>query len=188
MIKKFFKHLHTINKHRAMVFSYCCKCGLFWRGLTHDLSKYSPTEFFPGVKYYQGYRSPTIKEREEIGYSKAWMHHKGRNRHHFEYWTDFNKETHSYEPIEMPTEFLIEMFCDRIAASKVYLKKDYTDSSPLEYLLNRDKGVKMHETTRKKLQYLLEYLSKNGEKETFRFIKKNRKKKDFLLEIELNTD
>lgn len=183
MIKKFFKHLHTINKHRYLVFKYCCKCGLFWRGLTHDLSKYSPIEFFNGVKYFEGYRSPTIKEREVKGYSNAWMHHKGRNKHHFEYWTDFNKETQSYEPIEMPTQFLLEMFCDRIAASKVYMKEKYSDSSPLEYFLNRDKGVKMHENTKNKLHYLLKYLSENGEKETFKFIKQNRKKKDFLQNI-----
>lgn len=183
MIKKFFKHLHTINKHRFLVFKYCSRCGYLWRGLTHDLSKYSPTEFFNGCKYFEGFRSPTIKEREDKGYSAAWLHHKGRNRHHFEYWTDYNKETQNYDPVEMPTEFLIEMFCDRIAASKVYLKDKYEDSSPLEYFLTKDKYVQMHKITKKKLNFLLNMLSEKGEKFTFNFIKKNKKSNNFLSNI-----
>lgn len=179
-MKNFFKHLHTINKHRYLVRKYCFKCGFIWRGLTHDLSKYSPTEFITSCKCYQGFQSPTIKERELYGYSKVWLHHKGRNKHHFEYWTDYNRKTNKYEPIEMPTQFLVEMFCDRIAASKVYLKEKYTDESPLQYFLQKDKDIDMHNITKKKIEYLLTYLSENGEKETFKFIKQNKNKKDFL--------
>ena len=76
-------HLHTVNRHRRMVRHYCFRLGLVWQGLTHDLSKYSPTEFWRGVKYYQGWRSPNDQERLENGVSLAWLHHKGRNRHHF---------------------------------------------------------------------------------------------------------
>ena len=161
----------------------CFKCGIYWQGLTHDLSKYSPTEFFPGAKYYEGFRSPTIQERIDKGYSVAWMHHKGRNRHHYEYWIDINPQTKKYEPVEMPTKYLIEMFCDRMAASKVYLKDKYTDSSPLSYLLEREKDAKMNPITEQKITYLLTYLSENGEKKTFSLIRKNRKKKDFLNDI-----
>ena len=82
-------HLHTVNRHRRLVRHYCFKLGLVWQGLTHDLSKYSPTEFWRGVKYYQGWRSPNDQERLENGVSLAWLHHKGRNRHHFEYWIDY---------------------------------------------------------------------------------------------------
>ena len=87
-LSRFFGHLHTINSHRHKVIANCFRAGIPWRGLMHDLSKYSPTEFFNGVKYYQGMRSPNEAEREDIGYSRAWMHHKGRNRHHFEYWIE----------------------------------------------------------------------------------------------------
>lgn len=176
-MKNFFKHLHTINKHRRLVRKHCFKCGLYWRGLTHDLSKYSPVEFFNGVKYFQGYRSPTIKEREENGYSKAWLHHKGRNKHHFEYWVDIDIHTKKYSPVKMPEEYLIEMFCDRIAASKVYLKDKYTDNSPLEYFLNKDKETELHIETKKELLFLLEMLASKGEKETFKYIKKHYKDK-----------
>ena len=86
---QFRAHLHTVNRHRRLVRRYCLKLGLVWQGLTHDLSKYSPTEFWRGCKYYQGWRSPNDQERLENGVSLAWLHHKGRNRHHFEYWIDY---------------------------------------------------------------------------------------------------
>ena len=87
-------HFCTITRHRHQVIKHCKKAGILWQGLRHDLSKYTPTEFIPGVKFYTGHRSPNEGEREVFGYSKAWMHHKGRNRHHFEYWVDYNIETH----------------------------------------------------------------------------------------------
>ena len=111
------KHFKTITKHRHKVISHCFKAGIGWQGLFHDLSKYSPTEFIPGARYYQGTRSPNEQERDLFGYSLAWMHHKGRNRHHFEYWNDLNMETKRYEPVPMPLRFITEMFCDRVAAS-----------------------------------------------------------------------
>ena len=95
-------HFKTITQHKEKVLEHCLRCGIPWQGLTHDLSKYSPTEFIPGALYYQGNRSPNERERELFGASAAWMHHKGRNRHHFEYWTDVNPATKKYEPVEMP--------------------------------------------------------------------------------------
>lgn len=77
-------HFKTITAHRNLVCRYCLRLGLVWQGLTHDLSKYSPTEFWRGAKYYQGTRSPNDQERKENGLSLAWLHHKGRNRHHFD--------------------------------------------------------------------------------------------------------
>ena len=83
------EHLRTVGRHRRLVRHYCLRLGLVWQGLTHDLSKYSPTEFWRSAKYYQGYRSPNDQERLENGVSLSWLHHKGRNRHHFEYWIDY---------------------------------------------------------------------------------------------------
>ena len=83
-------HFKTITKHRMLVCRHCFQIGLYRQGLTHDLSKYSPEEFFTGVRYYQGTRSPNAAEREDLGYSKAWLHHKGRNKHHYEYWIDIS--------------------------------------------------------------------------------------------------
>ena len=124
---KAWHHLRTINHHRFLVMVGCFQVGLYLQGLTHDLSKYSPTEFGIGARYWQGTRSPNAAEREEKGYSEAWMHHKGRNRHHYEYWTDMHPVTKNYEPIPMPRKYLVEMVMDRIAACRTYQGKDYTD-------------------------------------------------------------
>lgn len=168
------RHFITITKHRWKVRSHCFKVGLYWRGLTHDLSKYTPAEFFTGVKYYQGTRSPNTKEREEKGYSAAWMHHKGRNKHHFEYWTDISLETRKYEPVEMPPEYFIEMVMDRIAACKIYHGEKYTQSDALNYFLNSAEGLHssmMHPKTREDLIFIFTMLSEQGEEETFRYIR-----------------
>ena len=172
------KHFLTITHHRHKVIANCFRAGIPLRGLLHDLSKYSPTEFIPGAKYFQGHRSPNEGEREAYGYSKAWMHHKGRNRHHFEYWTDYDKKTKRMTGIKMPRKYLIEMFCDRVAASKIYNKENYTDSKPLEYFLQaRDNRISViNDDTSKEIEYLLRMLAEKGEKETFRYIKKIRRK------------
>ena len=167
-----FKHFKTITRHRHAVIRHCFKCGIGYQGLFHDLSKYSPTEFIPGAKYYLGTKSPNEKERELFGYSLAWMHHKGRNKHHFEYWNDLNVATKRYEPVPMPMRYLTEMFCDRVAACKIYRGKDYADSSALEYFLRGNARAKMHEKTADQLEEWLRMLADRGEKETFAHIKK----------------
>lgn len=128
-------HSKTIMKHRWLVFKLCCRAGIPWRGLVHDLSKYSPTEFWEGVKYYQGDRSPILACIEEEGYSKAKLHHRGRNKHHPAYWYDeFSKNP---TPI-IPYVYVVEMICDKIAASMNYNGKNWTDASPMEYWNSRN--------------------------------------------------
>jgi len=165
------KHFCTITKHRNLVMKHCFQVGLYRRGLLHDLSKYGWTEFRVGMAYYQGTRSPNAAEREELGYSTAWMHHKGRNKHHFEYWTDLLPGTKEYGPVPMPTEYLVEMVMDRIAACKVYKGAKYHDGDALAYLNQARDTALMHPETTSKLRYLLAMLKEKGEKETFRFIR-----------------
>lgn len=171
---KAWKHFCTVTKHRWLVRRHCFRVGLYWQGLVHDLSKYSPAEFRTGAKYYQGVRSPNSRERELFGYSTAWMHHKGRNRHHFEYWTDLDLKTRTYRPVPMPDRFFVEMVMDRIAACKTYHGAAYTDADALEYLVTSAEGrdrEMMHPETMRKLIYVLEMLRDKGETETFRFLK-----------------
>ena len=175
-MNRFFGHLHTITKHRHLVMRHCFRAGIPWRGLMHDLSKYSPAEFIPGVKFYTGTKSPTDGERRTYGYSKAWMHHKGRNRHHYEYWTDYSIVLKKTVPMKMPLVYVIEMFCDRVAACKVYLKDKYTDSSALEYYNRRLGQEEMHEETSALLGTLVKMLAEKGEKETFRYIRRELRK------------
>ena len=170
---KFWQHLRTINRHRRLVRRGCFRVGLIWQGLTHDLSKYAPAEFLVGARYYQGTRSPNAAEREEKGYSEAWMHHKGRNRHHYEYWTDMNMATRQYESLPMPRKYLVEMVMDRRAACMVYQGKNYHPSSALKYLQGSRERLLMHPETVRQLTYILTMLADRGEEETFRYLKKD---------------
>ena len=174
-LNKALAHFRTIIKHRRMVIKHCKKAGILKQGLTHDLSKFSPTEFKPGAKYFQGNRSPNEGEREEYGYSLAWIHHKGRNKHHFEYWTDYNAKTRVMEPVKMPIKYVKEMFCDRVAASKIYMKENYDSSCPLKYFM-RSKGKRMiHPETSDFLEKLLIMLQDEGEDKVFEYLRNTNK-------------
>ena len=170
------KHLKVICHHRHLVINHARMAGIFWQGLFHDLSKFSPAEFFVGAKYFLGTRSPNERERELFGYSAAWLHHKGRNKHHFEYWNDVNPATKRYEPVKMPTRYLVEMFCDRVAASKTYQGENYTDEHPINYFLRGNARLSMHPETAETLETLLRMLAEKGEEETFKYIKQMDKK------------
>ena len=170
---KAWQHFCTITRHKWLVLEGCLQVGLYWQGIVHDLSKYSPTEFSIGMKYYQGTRSPNAAEREEKGFSEAWMHHKGRNRHHYEYWCDMSPITKVYEPVPMPRKYLVEMVMDRRAACKVYQGENYTDGSALAYFEKSRERVLMHDRTRQELGFLLTMLKEQGEKATFRYMREN---------------
>ncbi len=177
-LKKAINHLKTISKHKYLVMKGCFAIGLYYQGIMHDLSKFSPTEFLVGARYWQGFRSPNNAEREEIGYSTSWLHHKGRNRHHFEYWIDYTIKSANpsgMEPAPMPEKYVLEMVMDRIAASKTYNGASYTDSDPINYYnrgLAKMKNL-LHPDTKELLEYLLTMLSNEGEEKTFRYIRNN---------------
>ena len=164
-------HFCTITKHKLMVMGNCFRVGLYRQGLLHDLSKYSWEEFKTGVKYYQGTRSPNAAEKDDIGYSAAWLHHKGRNKHHFEYWIDYQIKIRRPGPVRMPARYLIEMFCDRVAASKVYQGENYSQEKPLEYLRSGHAKTLMHPETARVLEEWLEMLAEKGEDATFSHIR-----------------
>lgn len=175
---KAWEHFKTITRHKIYVMKGCFRVGLYRQGLLHDLSKYSPTEFLVGCKYYQGTRSPNNAEREERGYSSAWLHHKGRNKHHYEYWIDYGLDgSAALTGMKMPVRYVVEMFLDRIAASKVYKGEKYKDSDPLEYYMNGKAGEMMHPETRTLLEKLLHMLAEQGEEKTYQYIRKEVLKK-----------
>lgn len=165
-------HLKTVNRHKLLVMEYCFRAGLYKQGLLHDLSKYSPAEFLTGVRYFQGDKSPNTAERAELGYSKAWLHHKGRNKHHIEYWIDYApKGDHKMSGIEMPVRYVVEMFCDRIAACRVYNGDRYTDADPYAYYLRSHEHYMIHPETDRLLRRLLIILRDHGEETAFRYIR-----------------
>ena len=171
---KAWEHWKTITHHKNMVRAGCFKVGLYRQGIMHDWSKYTPTEFLVGCKYYQGNMSPNNAERADKGYSTAWLHHKGRNKHHLEYWIDYSASDKGHggmTGMKMPLKYVVEMFIDRISASKNYQKGNYTDRSALTYYEKGKGHYMMHKDTEAMLVYLLTMLAVKGEKETFRFVK-----------------
>lgn len=170
---KAYQHFKTITYHKWLVLKGCFSVGLYRQGICHDLSKYSPTEFLVGAKYFQGNRSPNNAEREDKGYSSAWLHHKGRNKHHYEYWIDYSAKDieGGLAPAPMPVRYIAEMVMDRIAASKVYAKEAYTMHHPLEYYKLGKDVAPLHDKTRKILELLLLILDKYGEEKMAEFIK-----------------
>ncbi|MDO4182949.1 MAG: DUF5662 family protein [Coriobacteriia bacterium] len=167
-------HFCTITQHKLLVMRLCWKVGLYKQALLHDLSKYAPAEFMTGARYWQGDRSPNAVEREREGVSGAWLHHKGRNKHHYEYWIDIvGKGNHAMEGKPMPVRYVVEMFCDRVAACKVYLGENYTCRSALEYYQreNSDVPILLHPEARALLEGMLDMLAEAGEERTFAAIK-----------------
>lgn len=164
-LAKAWGHLRTISRHKLEVGRLCFKLGLYRQGLTHDLSKFGPTEFAVGARYFNGQRSPNDFERRDRGFSTAWLHHKGRNRHHFEYWMDVAGRTdRRIVGKPMPGRYVLEMLCDRIAACKVYQGAAYTQRSALEFFTrNAAYNTLMDEQTRAFLGELLQIVADEGE-------------------------
>lgn len=170
---KWMRHLHTINHHKWLVMRHCFALGLYKQGLLHDLSKYSPTEFLPGVKYFDGTKSPHNAERQELGYSAAWLHHKGRNKHHMEYWIDY--AVGSKEPVcgmKMPEKYVAEMFCDRVAACENYHGASYQDRDAYDYYMKSKDHYVIHPETQALLEQLLIMLKDEGQEKTFAYIRR----------------
>ncbi|SFG31390.1 DUF5662 family protein [Oribacterium sp. WCC10] len=166
------RHFMTVNRHKWEVMKNCFRIGLYKQGILHDLSKYSWTEFKTGIMYFQGNRSPNTAERLETGVSVAWLHHKGRNKHHYEYWCDYDID-HKGELIgcRMPYRYVAEMFCDRVAASKIYKGKEYDDGCPWEYYLPAKETKLIEAKTKQELEELLLMLKNEGEEKTFEYLK-----------------
>ena len=164
-------HFETITRHKLLVMKYCFACGLYEQGLAHDLSKYSPTEFIPGCIYYQGDHSPNEAERAAKGYTSAWLHHKGRNKHHLEYWIDYSTTKAGLAGMKIPLRYVCEMVCDRVAASRIYLGDQYTDASPWEYYERSKDHYLLHPDTRALLEELLQMVRDLGQERTFEHMK-----------------
>lgn len=184
MLKNIIKHFRLITKHKLLVLKLCIKAGIPWRGLVHDLSKYSPTEFWESVKYYNGNKSPILACREQNGYSKAWLHHKGRNKHHIEYWTDYDLK----DPyIIIPFKYACELVCDQQAAGMAYQGKNWTKEYELEYWNRRKDEIRVNEKIKKFIEKVHTEVAKNGIDKTMN--KRNLKKwYDECVEIDKNIE
>lgn len=164
-LSNYYRHFVTITKHRFVVMNLCFKCGLYKRGLLHDLSKYSPVEFWASARNFQGDKSPINAEKQKYGYSIAWQHHKGHNPHHWEYWID-NVGTYANTPIYIPHEYVVEMICDWVGAGMVYSnhKPDYDEpySEPLDYYNDHVHERIFNPMTKSYIEFLLNLIARRG--------------------------
>ena len=156
-----YRHFKTVCRHKAIVLRECHQCGITWQGLVHDLSKFSPTEFSPSAKYFQGDKSPIEAEKEAIGYSDAWLHHKAHNKHHWEYWTDFGQNGEVL-PHKIPYRYVVEMICDWISAGMVYSGDTWTQASPIEYYTKVRQDRHFHPQTEMLIIQFLKCIRDNG--------------------------
>ena len=169
-LKKAYMHFRTIGKHRRIVRRLMCKCGYLWQGMIHDISKYSAAEFLPSARYFQGNKSPIETEKARIGYSAAWMHHKGHNPHHWEYWIDFNSGGEVIAN-RIPYRYVVEMMCDYVAAGMVYNKEQWTQDDPIKYFEATLHGRHYHPETERLLRVLFTEISKRGVEKTCELVR-----------------
>ena len=137
------KLIKRILTHKYYVAKYCFQIGLYWQGITHDLSKFSFTEFSRAIKYWDDKISSLANERKILGYSQTFLHHRGRNPHHYEYWI------HSLDnggiPAKMPKKYVLELICDYLAAAKTY------GANPREeymWWIKQQSHMKIHQETK----------------------------------------
>ena len=169
-IANFVKHFKKVCTHKYWVFRYCVKAGIPFQGLFHDMSKFSPTEFLESVKYYQGSSSPIDACKKENGYSEAWMHHKGRNKHHYEFWQD--NFDNGGVALEMPLKYKKEMICDFMGAGRAYYGNSFNMQKEYEWWLNkRSKPLAMHENDKAFLDEFFELCMSRGETAAFEWLR-----------------
>ena len=158
--QKFMLHLSTVLKHKYYVFTFCCKARIPWRGIKHDMSKFSPAEFIPNVKYAQKGVSPIDVQKVLFGYASSWFHHKGRNTHHYEYWMD-NFDNGCYVT-RMPVMDTIECTCDMLAANRVYNGKSSREFESLwNFWTKKRIGIAMHPDVVRFLDEVFFYIKTN---------------------------
>lgn len=163
MIKNIIGHIKTVTKHKWIVFKLACKVGIPWRGFWHDFSKFSPTEFGESIKYYVGVHSPITEAKKDKGYSDAWLHHKGRNKHHLEYWIDF--EAKPVVPV-IPYKYAVEKVCDDLSAGMVYNGKNWKQDTQYNYYMLQREKVLVHPKIDNFLTEVFLQVKENGVKQT----------------------
>jgi hypothetical protein len=184
-MNKYWEHFKTISKHKWYVAKACFNCGLWEQGLTHDLSKFSPIEFGSSARYFQGNGSPINAEKTKNGYSFAWQHHKGVNKHHWEYWTDFEKG--KLILLKMPSKYVAEMLCDWAGAGKAYNKGTWTIDTLKEWYYKTKPTRYLHTSTLRYIDMLMDNVK--DEKDLYEnWIKVDRIEENYVLDTMENCD
>lgn len=162
----YLKYLKNLLRHKWFVFVECCRLGIPWLGIVHDLSKFLPSEWLPYARYFYG-KWPTeeeadrqfpfgtvlTKEKVAAQFDVAWLHHQHRNKHHWQRWLltlDSARSDGRLFPIAMPDRYRREMLADWRGAGRAYGNPD----TRVWYLANRDK-MRLHPETRAWVEEML---------------------------------
>ena len=174
-MNKALAHFHTITKHKILVMKECFRGGAVPAGAA-PRSFQIQSHRVPGgdADITRGPGGPNNAEREDKGYSSAWLHHKGRNKHHYEYWIDYSLDGKHLlagyadaGPVcggDVPGTGSLQARSIKAISTKTAI--------PLSIIPNGKAGELMHPETRALLEKLLHMLADKGEEETYRYIKK----------------
>lgn len=149
-MSKYFKYVKYLVRHIWYVRKACWAKGLYWQGLTHDLSKWRPSEFLPYANFFYkkpkrnktGYYKPTDTGDEAFDF--AWLLHQKRNKHHWQFWV-LPEDDGGVKILEMPYKYRLEMLCDWWGAS---MALGYQGKSKTWYEANKN-NMQLHPKTRK---------------------------------------
>lgn len=142
----YLKYIGYLVRHQILVFRWCLKFGILWRGLCHDLSKFLPDEFFAHARYFFG----VVRNKKAL--DRAWWKHQRRNKHHWQYWTVIGNDG-ALSALDMPLVYRKEMLADWLAK---WLSED--KSGLYKSYLNHKKAIILHGNTRAWLEDALRVL------------------------------
>lgn len=168
-MKRHIAYLKYVLRHKWFVFQACLRLGVpLWIAVLHDWDKFLPDEWFPYARTF--YKPDGSKQYvESIEFTRAWMFHQHRNKHHWQWWlnagntplrftnilvwdrgtaawvkdvaVDWNGQISIREP--MPDVYRREMLADWIGAGRAMGKPNTWEW----YDANKD-NIKMHPDTR----------------------------------------
>jgi hypothetical protein len=139
-MNKYIKNLRYILKHKWYVAVECWEKGLYWQAITHDMSKFRPSEFFAYADYFYGefvkeedvprylsmsYRGIKTEESVEEEFNLAWLKHIHRNPHHWQYYL-LKEDSGPLIVMDMPYKKVMEMICDWKGAGRAIHGHDET--------------------------------------------------------------
>lgn len=143
-LNTYWRYFWYVMSHKKNVFIESLKRGKIIHGITHDLSKFLPSEFFAyAEKFFAGDYAYKYFEVEE-DFEAAWLRHQHRNKHHWDYWV----KSDGY-PVEMPRKYVIQMIIDWEAMGRKF------GDTAKAYYMKKKAEIKLDSQTRKRVEKLL---------------------------------
>ena len=138
----YIQYLKYLLEHKKNVFIECVKSGHFIHAITHDLSKFLPSEFVSYAKFfYSKNRTKTYKTSDEIdeNFLKGWCFHQKRNKHHWNYWVCLTRKD-EIEPVPMPRKYIKQMILDWKAMGRKFgdTPKGYYEKNKKDFIMHKD--------------------------------------------------